>query len=235
MSDAFNPLGIENLGQTVLRAMLEREAKPLGSIKLFMGAGIYAIYYTGLNPTYEIISELNQNEKFDQPIYVGKAVPAGGRKGVQVATTTQTQQLSKRIREHSKSIDAAENLYLSDFHVRWLVVEPIWIPLGESLLIAQSAPVWNTIVDGFGNHDPGKGRVSGIRSRWDTIHPGRVFAHKYPERSESAADIARDATQYLNQRYDRDRMAHRPRLGPDDSIGRKNHFDQLLLEGIDDE
>ena len=30
--------------------------------------------------------------------------------------------------------------------------------LGESLLIAKFAPIWNKLIDGFGNHDPDKGR-----------------------------------------------------------------------------
>ncbi len=31
----------------------------------------------------------------------------------------------------------------------------------------------NKIIDGFGNHDPGKGRYNQLRSRWDKLHPGR--------------------------------------------------------------
>ena len=78
--------------------------------------------------------------------------------------------------EHAKSIDAAENLKLTDFRCRYLVVKPIWIPLAERFLLRTLRPVWNTVVDGFGNHDPGRGRTSMIRPRWDTLHPGREWA-----------------------------------------------------------
>jgi len=88
------------------------------------------------------------------------------------------------------------------FSARWLVVEPIWIPLGESIMIARHAPLWNALIDGFGNHDPGAGRVAGIRSRWDTLHPGRTWAEKFPPRAETQADIQNDVMEYLRQRMD---------------------------------
>jgi hypothetical protein len=80
------------------------------------------------------------------------------------------------MRDHARSIDAAQNLALKDFTVRYLVVEDIWIALGESLLIAWFEPVWNVVVDGFGNHAPGSGRAKGARPVWDTLHPGRTWA-----------------------------------------------------------
>ena len=43
-------------------------------------------------------------------------------------------------------------------------------------MIARFGPVWNSIVDGFGNHDPGAGRRAGMVSRWDVLHPGRAWA-----------------------------------------------------------
>lgn len=198
----FNPLDVKNLGETVLGALLARPPVPLMEVGSFIGAGVYALYYTGLEDVYRSISVVNQDLRFEQPIYVGKAVPKGARKGVDVATSINTKQLSVRIREHAKSISMASNLDIIDFSVRWLVVEPIWIPLGESLLIARSAPIWNTLVDGFGNHDPGAGRISGVRSRWDTLHPGRLWAEKYPARLESADDIAQEAKTYQQQQND---------------------------------
>ena len=41
--------------------------------------------------------------------------------------------LFKRLMEHARSIDQAENLNLEDFYCRFLVVDDIWIPLGESV------------------------------------------------------------------------------------------------------
>jgi len=62
-----------------------------------------------------------------------------------------------------------------------LVVDDIWIPLGESLLIEKTRPLWNIVLDGFGNHDPGSGRYNQQQSAWDIIHPGRKWAKKLQE------------------------------------------------------
>ena len=45
----------------------------------------------------------------------------------------------------------------------------------EAALIKLSQPLWNVALDGFGNHDPGKGRYEQAKSDWDVIHPGRVW------------------------------------------------------------
>ena len=62
--------------------------------------------------------------------------------------------------------------------MRWLVVDDIWIPLGESALIRRYRPVWNALIDGFGNHDPGSGRYNQAKSDWDVVHAGRSWAVK---------------------------------------------------------
>jgi hypothetical protein len=48
----------------------------------------------------------------------------------------------------------------------------------EAALIKINMPLWNTAVDGFGNHDPGSGRYEQAKSDWDVIHPGRSWAEK---------------------------------------------------------
>ncbi|MBF6194154.1 Eco29kI family restriction endonuclease [Nocardia beijingensis] len=190
---------MENLAQSVISRMEEAEATPLGELSSFFGAGVYEIYYRGPFGAYERLSARNE-ETWAWPIYVGKAVPAGGRRGLEALDHDNSTALFKRIREHAASIRAAENLDISDFAVRWLVVQDIWIALGESALIRRYTPVWNSLLDGFGNHDPGKGRINGVRSRWDTLHPGRPFASKYPERAETATDIEQDIVEYLRSR-----------------------------------
>ena len=70
-----------------------------------------------------------------------------------------------------------------------IAVDDIWIPLGESLLIGRFSPIWNTIVDGFGNHDPGSGRRNQARSRWDVLHPGRNWAELLRENETGAQGI----------------------------------------------
>lgn len=192
----FNPLDKRNLGASVAEALLASRVHPLGHIEPFQGAGIYAIYYVGDFPAYQAVSKQNREDRFLAPIYVGKAVPEGARKGGGIGEI-RTRALHKRLAEHADSIRSVDNLDLADFRCRFLVVEDIWIPLGESLLIARFAPVWNSLVDGFGNHDPGKGRHQGQRPRWDVLHPGRSWAEKCRERLESAEDIAREVGTYL--------------------------------------
>lgn len=193
----FNPLDKRNLGASVAEAMLASKVHSLGELEEFGGAGIYAIYYTGDLPAYAELTKRNKNGKFSAPIYVGKAVPAGARKGGGVANGSVGKPLFKRLSEHADSVKAVLNLKIEDFHCRYLVVDDIWIPLGESLLIARYSPVWNALVDGFGNHDPGKGRYSGMRPRWDVLHPGREWAAKCAERPETPEAIARDIETYL--------------------------------------
>lgn len=201
MSTPFNPLDMTNLAHSIVTRILETEPTPLDAIPAFVGAGLYAIYYTGDFPAYAEATELTVDEVAESvPLYVGKAVPAGSRRGVNVVGHSTTRALSSRLRGHAASIRAAENLDIADFTARWLVMEDIWIPLGESALIRRYQPVWNASLDGFGNHDPGRGRIAGVRSCWDTLHPGRAWAEKFPSRMESADDIAADVQNYLQTR-----------------------------------
>lgn len=199
MSAPFNPLDMGNLAKSVVNQIEEMEPVPLDDVKAFYGAGVYALYYTGGFPAYAELAAANA-ESLVQPIYVGKAVPKGGRRGLEAVSHTDTKALSSRIREHAKSVRAAENLDIADFRARWLVVEDIWIALGESAMIRRYRPVWNAVLDGFGNHDPGSGRIAGRRSMWDTLHPGRSWATKYPARDDTAAQITQDVTQYITDR-----------------------------------
>ncbi len=77
----YNPLDYQNLGQSVADALLERPVVPLAGIAPFAGAGVYALYYTGDFPAYAPLAERNRGERFEAPIYAGKAVPSGARKG----------------------------------------------------------------------------------------------------------------------------------------------------------
>lgn len=196
----YNPLDYDNLGESVADALLESQVVPLNSLQPFPGAGIYAIYYTGGFPAYETLTHKNRDGNFTAPIYVGKAVPSGSRKGGR-ATSSQGQPLYKRLVEHAASIDQATNLGLEDFYCRFLVVEDIWIPLGESLIIEKFQPVWNVNVDGFGNHDPGRGRYQGQRPMWDTIHPGRGWATRLQPNRRAADEIRAIIEEALARRF----------------------------------
>jgi hypothetical protein len=156
----YNPLDKIHLGESVVRALLECQAVDLPPAESFVGAGLYALYYTGKFPAYQSLAEQNRANAWAKPIYVGKAVPAGARKGGYGLGASPGEVLYRRLCEHASSIQQTTNLALSDFRCRYLVVDDIWIPLGESLLISRFVPLWNHHLDGFGNHDPGSGRYN---------------------------------------------------------------------------
>jgi hypothetical protein len=163
MADVYNPLDKANLGKSVADALLEQSPVALNDVQRFEGAGIYAIYYHGDFAAYRPLAEANRHGS-RWPIYVGKAIPSGGRKGVSLTASARGTSLFNRLAEHRESVRAVEGSGIrgDDFTVRFLVVDDTWIPLGESLLLAAFRPLWNVRVDGFGNHDPGKGRYKGV-------------------------------------------------------------------------
>ena len=63
----------------------------------------------------------------------------------------------------------------------------------EAALIKLNQPLWNVAIDGFGNHDPGRGRYEQAKSDWDVIHSGRSWAErcngKHQEKSVIVANI----------------------------------------------
>jgi hypothetical protein len=173
----FNPLDKRNLGKSVVDALLTATEKPLSSVENFAGAGVYAIYYRGDFSHYGPLSALNK-QSGNFPIYIGKAIPKGGRKGTSLDASRDSVALSNRLQEHAASIVAVPSLAIHDFSYRFLIVDDIWITLGEAFLIQKFQPLWNQVVEGFGNHDPGAGRYTGKRPLWDELHPGRRWASK---------------------------------------------------------
>lgn len=169
----FNPLEKRHLAKSIVNELLSRNIHPLPP-PFFEGAGIYALYYSGRHDLYTSLALSPGRE--EKPIYVGKAMSPGVRIGGYGLNTPPGAVLFNRLKEHATSIKQARDLELDDFRCRYLVVDDIWIPLAETLLIEMYRPVWNTIVSGFGNHDPGKGRHRQQRSAWDTLHPGRPWA-----------------------------------------------------------
>lgn len=176
----FNPLDKKQLAASVGEALLTSQLHPLPPVSRFSGAGVYAIYYFGDSPIYRTLTSLNAAVQCEvpTPIYVGKAVPTGARKGEVEFDATVGSALYSRLREHAESIRQANNLDVADFKCRYLVVDDIWIPLGESLLIRKFRPLWNVTIDGFGNHNPGAGRHRQQRSPWDVLHPGRTWVDR---------------------------------------------------------
>ena len=167
MPKEYNPLEYDNLTRNVVEELMRQEPISLEDLAAFDGAGVYALFYNGTLPHYSRVR--SPDAAF--PIYVGKAVPPGARKGQ--TSKKNHKALFKRLHEHKKSIDAVDDITPSDFLCRFLVVTPLWITMAERFLIEHYQPVWNVEVDGFGNHDPGSGRTT-KRSTWDTLHPGRT-------------------------------------------------------------
>lgn len=196
----FNPLDKSNLGESVADAVMNSPVQHLPP-EPFIGAGVYMLYYVGDYPLYKRLAKRNKGGKFLNPIYVGKAVPAGARKGGFALEVDHGTALLKRLTEHSESISAANNLELRDFYCRFLVVDDIWIPLAESLLIEKFTPVWNKVLDGFGNHNPGKGRHSGKMPFWDCVHSGRDWAFNLQPCAYSKNELEEKVTSYLFEQF----------------------------------
>lgn len=192
----FNPLDKRNLGNSVVEALLKCPAQPLAEVANQPGAGIYAIYYQGQCPFYRELSLINQKEP-RHPIYVGKAIPKGGRKGANMDASLESTALSGRLQEHKTTIESVPSLDIGDFLYRSLVVDDIWISLGETLVIQRYQPLWNQVVDGFGNHDPGAGRYGGMRPSWDELHPGRPWAAKCQPPKLSRQQILERVAAYM--------------------------------------
>lgn len=197
----YNPLDKANLAESIERALATERPVSLSRIPSFFGAGVYALYYVGSFPAYERLSACNAF-CVEAPIYVGKADAKGKRKGGFFDEGVAGKSLWRRLNDHAKSIEQVGNLDVNDFLCRFLVVDDLWVSLGESLLISKYAPVWNTIVDGFGNHAPGRGRGAGMRPRWDTLHPGRSWALNLPPNTASVEQIQSEVKQYLENQYD---------------------------------
>jgi len=198
--EAYDPLSYENLARSVVGALMEREPEALPPAQPFAGPGVYALYYHGPFEAYQPLP----SSACEAPIYVGKAIAPGGRKGrgtneagegmplfqwlPEQPKSAEGMPLFQRLCEHAKSLEQAENLALADFRCRYLVVMPVWVTLAEQFLLSHYRPIWNSLVDGFGNHDPGSGRSAMRRPRWDILHPGRPWAARLAA-AESPSEV----------------------------------------------
>jgi hypothetical protein len=148
-------------------------------IKKFGGFGVYALYYKGSNRLYSHYRLINEGTA-KEPIFVGKAVPKNWVLDIGSNDTFyQGSDLYSRITEQCNSICQAKGLNLKDFRCRYMVLTAGEVLLAEAIekaLINQYSPLWNTCIDGFSSHNPGKGRMKQAKSDWDVIHPGRAWA-----------------------------------------------------------
>lgn len=171
---------IDELLKDILRFFNGTPVQPLPPDEKFVGAGCYALYYTGkTNPEYNILYELNRTE-YRIPIYVGKAVPSGWRQS-RISESSDGAELYNRLRDHYKSISNSCNLDISNFACRFTIFEGKSVGMiasVEAKLIETYMPLWNSCIDGFGNHDPGSGRYAQAVSEWDSLHQGRPWVKK---------------------------------------------------------
>ncbi len=167
----------------------------------FPGVGVYAIYFIGKFGLYKRYRDLNRLS-YNYPIYVGKAVPSGWRQArVSHSELSNSKELSRRLREHSKSIQIGEGLSAKDFRCRFVIFEAQgsdMIGTVEAALIKLNRPLWNSVIDGFGNHDPGSGRYQQAKSPWDVIHPGKSWADKCQGEAPSKAILLNRIEEHLN-------------------------------------
>ena len=169
----------------------------------FHGVGVYALYYVGDYAPYEKIAIANKNSYGSVPIYVGKAVPEGWRQG-RLQSDSASEKLSLRLNEHARSIKDGADLAINEFQCRFIIlngVESDLISTVESALIRKFTPLWNAVVDGFGNHDPGSGRYDQAKSEWDILHPGRTFATRLRGTSAPKQQILDKIARYSTRAF----------------------------------
>lgn len=163
---------------------------PINGLPMFTGVGVYAIYVdSGADTIYNGVLD------DDYPLYIGKAVPSGSRQG---KSTTSNSQLRNRLLEHKRSMEQGD-LPIEHFKCRFMVMTGTGedlIPAMESKLIRMFHPLWNSYIDGFGIHTPGKGRFNQQPSEWDTLHPGRPWLNKLTGSPRNKNQIAEKIRNY---------------------------------------
>lgn len=193
----FDPTSPKVIGDLVAHTLLAQDRDPLAaSVKQsFYGAGVYAIYYSGPFDCYAPISGK------EHPIYVGKADPEALH-----ALTPEEQGIAlyTRLKDHNRTIGSADNLKLSDFYCRYLVVRSAWVETAEDLLIHWFRPVWNKqmkVCQGFGKHGDKAETRANKRSPWDALHAGRAWAtaEGNTPSKKSVAEIRADIAEHFKK------------------------------------
>ncbi len=191
----FDPLAVENVGVTLAVELLEQPLSKMPPETPFGGAGVYALYYCGEHDAYSALCELDSG-RFKYPVYIGKAAGESAKQGFSPNGSGE-RKLYGRIVEHSRSINAVENLNLDDFRCRYLVLNDAYIALAESVMIRLFRPPWNGM--SFGSKVVGKNRMTGQPGLWDALHPGRGGRPAGSERADAAAELIARRSAELRQ------------------------------------
>ncbi len=121
---------------------------------------------------YSKYAELNRLA-YNFPIYIGKAVPKGWRQSrAEHTDETRASELFSRLTQHASSVRKVDSLSIENFTCRFMIFEGTssdMIGTLEAALIKWKRPIWNSFLDGFGNHDPGKGRYEQAKSGWPIV------------------------------------------------------------------
>ena len=171
---------------------------PLPLAESFEGAGVYAIYCIAEKGVYSDFGRKINRTGYNVPIYVGKAVPPGWRQSRDESKVGSV--LYNRLRQHTESIRKGKGLSVSDFVCRFAILEggaEDLIAALEAAVIAENTPLWNSVIDGFGNHDPGAKRTSGKRPQWDCLHPGRDWAMRMTGESFPETELRKRVKDYF--------------------------------------
>lgn len=202
LGEPYVPPGADEFVSKVVEVFKSRPRFPLKDFPVIVGCGVYGLYYIGDNPLYRdwLVSEKKRLGTDEVPIYIGKADGKGKRTGNWTPLTlSRDKQLYRRISEHLRSIESASNLLVEDFECRVLVTQPIWAQTVESLLIDEYKPLWNSVIEGFGLHHPGRTRFGQVLSAWDSLHPGRRWYNKM-KRKQDPTEIARRVRLEMHER-----------------------------------
>lgn len=186
--------------QDALRFFNQTPTHQLPLPEKFQGTGVYALYCVAQQGVYAPYHPQN-HPTCQLPIYVGKAVPLDWRQARSARQSSQdSYELHRRLNQHVRNIRQGAGLALADFFCRFMILEgdeSDLIGTLEAALIRTYNPLWNTVVDGFGNHDPGKGRYNQAKSDWDVYHPGRAWAEKCQGKPASYEAVHGRVTAYL--------------------------------------
>jgi transcriptional regulator with XRE-family HTH domain len=197
LAGLFDPLRRENLERSVQWALEAAPAIPLARESLAKGGGVYGLYYNGSHELYEAVLSAGSSV----PLYVGTAMSRRPKIGSVGGSSGGALRLALKYRR--QAIEQCEDLDLSDFQVRYLPVEDLWMPGAELLMLGDYRPVWNAIAPGLGNHHPGSGRRNEQRSAWDELHPGRSWAAKLAPCRRSAQELRAAIQQHFAEPVDR--------------------------------
>ncbi|MBA3531048.1 MAG: Eco29kI family restriction endonuclease [Ardenticatenales bacterium] len=196
----FHSPAFEDVVNEAVEFFIKTPPYPLPPSAKFLGAGVYALYFVGQAGIYAPLGRLNQST-IRIPIYVGKTSPTGWRTGRGLATAGEAGNVYRRLNEHAKSVQASSTLNVRDFVYRFIILagpESGLIGGIEAALIRKYSPLWNSHIDGFGNHDPGSGRYNQSPSEWDILHPGRTWATRLTGQPPSYQNSMKKVHQVLS-------------------------------------